>query len=205
METIVKQSIPRPTPDFHSGIHTIEIEAHPRLIFQAIEMLKVGDIPIMRMLFAIRSLPSLLSGKGSFFGKGERTTLLQGMEKQGFRILKRTDEELVFGVIGKPWKAVNPEMYVLEELSAYSQDPPKGMLKAIGSFEMGKRVGEKHTLLHITEVFAPEPDVKRKFAPYWTLIFPGAYLIRWAWLRAIKRKAEALKKINLANPQQNFT
>ncbi|MEM6632471.1 MAG: hypothetical protein AAF694_22565 [Bacteroidota bacterium] len=179
-------------PDFDSGLHEILIRAEPQQIFQAIEQLQVPDVPIMRSLFAIRSIPSMIVGKGSFFAKEEGATILQGMEKQGFRIIRKTKKELVFGIMGKPWKASNPEIYIPEDVSEYELDPPKGMLKAMGDFQIGERVGERYKLLHTTQVFTPDKKVKRKFTPYWFLIFPGAYLLRWAWLRAIKQKAEAL-------------
>jgi hypothetical protein len=41
-----------------------------------------------------------------------------------------------------------------------------------------------------TRVFATDPVTRRKFARYWSLIYPGSALIRREWLKAIAKGAE---------------
>jgi hypothetical protein len=42
-----------------------------------------------------------------------------------------------------------------------------------------------------TRVFATDAATRRRFGTYWAFIYPGSSLIRWGWLRAIKKRAEA--------------
>jgi hypothetical protein len=41
-----------------------------------------------------------------------------------------------------------------------------------------------------TRVFASDPRVRRKFALYWRIIYPGSATIRRTWLEAIRQRAE---------------
>jgi hypothetical protein len=47
------------------------------------------------------------------------------------------------------------------------------------------------TLTTETRIYATGFHVLHGFAGYWRLIYPGSSLIRYEWLRAIKRRAEA--------------
>lgn len=40
-----------------------------------------------------------------------------------------------------------------------------------------------------TRVFANSPSVRRRFAVYWRVIYPGSAIIRRMWLRAVERRA----------------
>ncbi len=42
-----------------------------------------------------------------------------------------------------------------------------------------------------TRVFANSDDARRRFAPYWRVIYPGSAIIRHMWLSAIARRAMA--------------
>jgi len=43
-----------------------------------------------------------------------------------------------------------------------------------------------------TRIYATDDSVRRKFAVYWRVIYPGSALIRVMWLRAIQRRAEEM-------------
>ena len=39
-----------------------------------------------------------------------------------------------------------------------------------------------------TRVHAVDRPTQRQFAQYWRVIYPGSWLIRWSWLRAIEAR-----------------
>jgi hypothetical protein len=41
-----------------------------------------------------------------------------------------------------------------------------------------------------TRIYATDASARRRFAVYWRTIYPGSSLLRYTWLRAIKRRAE---------------
>jgi hypothetical protein len=47
------------------------------------------------------------------------------------------------------------------------------------------------TLTTETRVYATDASTRRRFAPYWRVIYPGSALIRHMWLRAIAHRAES--------------
>ena len=178
--------------DFSSGKHQVTIHATPEAIWEATKLVTVPEIPIMRILFTIRSLPAMLTGKGEFFRKGKEVRpILEHMQQQGFQTIQETDAHLIFGVIGKFWKASDPETIIPESPEAYLLPPPSGYAKAIGYFSLEATHDGAFILTHGTSVFTPDPHVKRTFQRYWMFIYPGVFLIRRAWLQAIKKRAES--------------
>jgi hypothetical protein len=39
-----------------------------------------------------------------------------------------------------------------------------------------------------TRVHAVDRQTQRRFARYWRVIYPGSWIIRWSWLRAIEAR-----------------
>jgi tRNA U34 5-methylaminomethyl-2-thiouridine-forming methyltransferase MnmC len=42
-----------------------------------------------------------------------------------------------------------------------------------------------------TRIYATDAWARRRFAVYWRTIYPGSSLLRYTWLRAIRRRAES--------------
>jgi hypothetical protein len=42
-----------------------------------------------------------------------------------------------------------------------------------------------------TRIYATDASARRRFALYWRTIYPGSSLLRYTWLRAIKRRSES--------------
>ncbi len=96
-------------PDYHfSEKHTILIAATNSQVLQAIMELPPGEISIIfNILFYIRSIPSKLMGK-EFMNFDSDKPLIEQMEKNGFKILEKTDREVIIGTIGQHRKAGSP-------------------------------------------------------------------------------------------------
>ena len=65
---------------------------------RALRQLSPADLPLMRMLMSIRSIPSQLSGRGGW-APDSRRTVLEEFGEAGFLTLAEDDREIVVGRI----------------------------------------------------------------------------------------------------------
>ena len=149
-------------------------------LLAAAEQLTWRDLPIMRALMGVRSAGRLR------LARPER--ILDGMARIGFTVLARTDDELVVGVLGRPWTPRGghaPRLADQADPAAYFAgfDEP-GWVKVVANFQVG--AGQLTTE---TRVLATDERSRRAFARYWRLIRPFSGLIRRRWLAAIARRA----------------
>jgi hypothetical protein len=179
-------------PDYEfNEIHSINIAAAPGAITDAVKGLTPSEIsPVFRALFAVRGLPARLMGDDSLTLASSKP-LLDSMFEDDFFVLADTKEELVFGVIGQPWKLSWGESVTItdpQEFLAFDQ-PDYAKVAANFFIASNGRHGvctvTTETRIHITE-----PKARRKFARYWRIIYPGSAWIRRMWLKAIKQRAE---------------
>jgi hypothetical protein len=171
--------------------HSITVKADPRTVRDELLRLSPRDVPMMVVLMALRSLPSLLLGRGAL-GVGGRP-IVQQFERAGFVRLGTAEDELVLGAVGRFWHPSGGLRRVSAESFAVFAEP--GWAKGAFNFRV-VREGD-HTLLSTeTRVLATDAGARRSFRHYWRLIYPGSVLIRIAWLRAIKRSAERSQPAN---------
>ena len=179
-----------PTFDFNE-VHTIEVSASPSRIFAALKSLTPSEISLLRLLFAIRSLPARLAGKAERNIENSRP-LLQQLLGNGFLLLAESpNQELVLGTIGQFWKLTGNVSARIVEASEFlifhHPDYAKvAMNSSLEEMPEAKRIRVRTE----TRIFVPELATRKKFARYWRIIYPGSALIRRMWLRAIKRRAE---------------
>lgn len=180
-----------PTYQFHTN-HQIEIQASPGSVMRAIKEISASDIPFFRLLFGIRSLPAYLMGRGNPYRRSNEPTLHEAMQAGGFvKLAEEEDRELVVGAIGKWWIPQGAEFYPIADARNFLLFEQPGYAVAALNFflDSGDKFGPV-SLQHETRVYAPDPATHRRFGIYWTLIYPGVFLIRRAWLWAIKQRAE---------------
>jgi hypothetical protein len=165
--------------------HSITVKADPGTVLDEILRMTPRDVPVMVVLMALRSLPSLLLGRGAL-GVGGRP-IVQQFERAGFVRLGTAEDELVLGAVGRFWRPSGGLRRVSAEGFAAFAEP--GWAKGAVNFRV-VREGD-HTLLSTeTRVLATDAAARRSFRHYWRLIYPGSAVIRIAWLRAIRRSAE---------------
>lgn len=147
--------------------HTIEIEATPERVWSALNQTTLGEMPVARMLFRLRGLPS----------GGDRSLLdLEGFQ----RIAEDPGRELVVGAVGRPW-------IVTEHLR---QDADVRTFSEPGYAKMALSVTyDGRTLATETRVQLTDPRSRIWFKLYWLVVGPFSSVIRNAWLRAIARRA----------------
>ena len=173
-------------------VHTISINAPPDCVYTAIKQFKPREVPLFGLLMGLRTLPARLAGRRFDFRSGERP-LIERATEMGFILLAESPgREIVIGTIGQFWKLSpggapqrinSPREFVTFNLGGYA--------KAAFNFHIRPgRDGKRSQVRTETRIYLPDPQTERKFKLYWGIIGMGSALIRIAWLRAIKRRAE---------------
>lgn len=166
--------------------HQISIRGSTQQVYAASRGVDFRKVPIIRLLFALRSLPALFLGspKGQ---KGLGLTLDE-MEKHGFMFLEeRLGEEFLIGVVGAFWKP-SGQICHLPAAQFKSFDEP-GFAKAVWNFRV-EEASDWTILSTETRIRCPDDESRRKFGRYWFFIRPFSGLTRIAMLRLIRREVE---------------
>jgi hypothetical protein len=165
-------------PDYDFGEHhAVDVDAPVPLVYAAVRDLDVGSSIVTRVLLALRGLGL------------PRSLDLQTFLDNGFAIVaEREPEELVLGVVGRPWLLLSrPER--LDAAAFTSFDRP-GFVKIAWSFRVEPR-GPRAHLSTETRVLCTDASAWRRFRPYWCVVRPFSGLIRREMLRALRESAEA--------------
>ena len=164
--------------------HERHIEAAPAQVWRALFEVRASDIQFFRTLTTIRRLGR--PGPESILNAPERMPILDVALRTTFvRLEEEPERELVVGttVIAPPGAAVP------RTPNAYREAGP-GFAVAAMNFRI-EPDGQGGSLLTTeTRVFAGDAASRRRFARYWSVIYPGSALIRREWLRAVEKRAE---------------
>lgn len=119
-------------------------------------------------------------------------TLRQWAESAGFLCLADTDEEIVFGQIGRFWSVREREALVsprtVEEFQRFDDQRSAVAVVNVRWEELEPRLVRLSTE---TRVRALGPQARRRMRVYWLLIRPFSGLLRRSMLRGMKARAEA--------------
>src|SRR5918997_1692208 len=96
-------------------------------------------------------------------------------------------DEVVLGVVGRFWSLDSGIRDVSPPEFAAFEEP--GFTRAAMSFH-AEAAGTGALLTTETRIQATDDDARRSFGRYWRVVHPGSALIRRAWLRAIRKRAE---------------
>ena len=169
--------------------HETTIRAPRGAVYAAVRQMDMTRSPVIRSLFALRSVPALLSRRSG--QKRERLGLtLDGLLDNGFVLLgEKPGEELLLGLVGRFWTPSGGLVRVDADGFRAFQRP--GYARAAWNFSLSE-VSDGNTLLATeTRVQCTDSTSRRRFGLYWTVIGPFSGLIRREILRSIKREAEA--------------
>jgi hypothetical protein len=169
-----------PSYDF-SRVHRTPLAVPPSEALATVKAVTPGEMPLMRVLFALRSLPALVTRRRGLPAAKERP-LVEQMIEFGFVPLAEEDDELVLGFVGQPWKLSGGSMPRLSSAAEWTAFDEPGYVKAAMNFR-----ADGATLSTETRVRATDPGSRRRFTPYWRGIRPGSGLVRRSWLRAARR------------------
>jgi hypothetical protein len=171
-----------PRYDVHE-VHSVSTSAAPAAVMQAIHRLTPAEVPILVALMAIRSVPALLRRRRLPL----RGPLLDGFRRGGFVTLHEAPDELVLGGVGRFWQPSGGLRRI--EPAEFRGFDEAGFAKAAFNFQI-ERAGGRTLLRTETRVATTDEHARRSFGRYWRFVHPGSALIRIAWLRAIRRRAE---------------
>jgi hypothetical protein len=146
--------------------HQTRVAAPPERVFEAIKAVTAGEILFFRTLTWIRRLGR--RGSESILNAPKDQPILNVATRSGFFVLADDPpSELVFGtdITSQTFAAINFRVQPADAGAILSTE---------------------------TRVRATSDRARRRFAAYWFVIYPGSALIRRMWLRAVKRRAEAI-------------
>lgn len=176
-------------PEYEFGeIHSIRLSTSPEAALAAFKEVTPGEMPLVGLLFTIRSLPERLTGRQGLPTK-KTASLYEQMLDFGFVPLgEKPNRELVAGTIGQMFKlrGETPTIRDAREFLAFEEP---GYAKAAMNFFVES--ADRDTLLTTeTRVMTTDSASRRQFRCYWRVIYPGSAAIRRSWLWAAKRRAE---------------
>ena len=167
--------------------HALRVHAPPERAYAAARRLDLSGSVLVRTLFALRSVPALLTRRPRG-GEGALGTTMDRLLRNGFILLgERPPHEFVLGLVGRFWTpAGGIERVHPAELAVF--DRP-GMAVAAWNFTV-LPTDEGSLVATETRVRCTDEAARRSFARYWRFVRPFSGLIRMEALRAIRRSAE---------------
>ena len=169
--------------------HTIHVDAPPPRVFSAIKTVTADEVFLFRTLVFIRRFGQ--PGPESILNVPKGTPILDVATRTTFLMLADAPpRELVVGTLVVFPAETRPTSYATPGAFRALQSP--GFAKATMNFLVEPDTGGSRVTTE-TRVFATDASARRRFATYWRVIYPGSALIRRMWLRAIKRRAEAVR------------
>lgn len=167
--------------------HRIVVDASPDRALEAVKQATPGEMPLVRLLFAIRSLPARVRGKRGLPAK-KTEPLYEQMLASGFVLLaEEPDREVVVGKVGQMFKPGGeaPTICDAQEFAAFEKP---GYAKAAMNFSV-LEVNGRTELTTETRIMTTNSVAKRQFGRYWRIIRLGSAPIRRSWLFAAKHRA----------------
>lgn len=173
----------------HREVHALTVEAGADAVMRAVLELKGRDVALAHLLFALRSLPARLLRRPVRTSRPD-DRVVDIILKGGFILLDEGPLEMAVGVIGRFWQ-ISASLVPLAGPADFAVFDREGYAKGAMSFTV-EPLGPGRTRLRTeTRVLPLGREAARKFRLYWLFVRPGSGLIRWIWLAAIKRRAEA--------------
>lgn len=175
-----------PLYDFRE-IHTVQTSSPPRVVFQALRGLTPTDLPLVKILMTIRSVPSLLFG-GASFRSDANTPFLDQIIGSGFLFLGETEDEYLIGTIGKFWKPTGGLCLDMLTADGFKKFDDPGWAKAAWNFRV-EGEGINRRIQTETRIVCTDGSARRKFRLYWWIVRTGSGMIRKSILKALQQRA----------------
>lgn len=159
--------------DFASA-RRMAVAAPPDRTLAAMTAVTPGEMPLARLLFAARWLPSLLRGRRVL--NVAATPLHDQMLASGFVLLAEEPQRaVVIGFIGRPWRLRSQTVAIRDavEFAAFAEP---GYVKGAANFSV--EVADRDIMLRTeTRVLPTDPAARRNFGRYWRIIRPASEAI----------------------------
>lgn len=167
-------------------LHETRVRATPSAVYRALRAVRADEIRTFRTLTWIRSPRLPWRKRRESIMDPRQDPILDVATRTGFVWLAdEPGHESVVGTI----VCCRPAR--LESAEQFRRLTEPGFAKAGMSFFIEDLGGGECRVSTETRVFATDPGARRRFGMYWAFIYPGSSLIRYGWLAAIKKRAEA--------------
>jgi hypothetical protein len=169
--------------------HKLTVAARREEVWSALHQVSLREMPVFRALLALRQPLLPLARRDRKLAAGSDRPLLAEMVSGAFvPLAQRPPSEVVIGLIAKPWLPNGGPSRVDHAGFATFEEP--GWVKIVLGFRLDD-LGPATLLQTETRVRATDAAARRRFRTYWLAVGWGSAVTRRAWLRAIKRRAEA--------------
>jgi hypothetical protein len=176
--------------------HEIQVDAPVEYTFAAARGMDVNRSPLVRAVFALRTLPSRLRGAPV---RQSSAPLLEETLALGWRILAETPgREVVVGAVTQPWRAEVTFRGVDPDAFAGFAEP--GYAKIVWTLEALPLGPASSRFRTQTRVSTTDPRARALFRRYWAALSPGIRLIRRESLKLVKGDAEHRFQASTAEP-----
>jgi hypothetical protein len=167
--------------------HERPVPAAAAPTFLAAKEMRLQGSPVVRAVFALRSIPSRLFG--TYAPPGEARGIVAETLSIGWGVLAETPgREIVMGAVTQPWKATVEFRALPPEAFAAFAEP--GYVKIAWTLRADPN-GPSRCVFHTeTRAVATDPESRARFRRYWALLSPGILLIRHMMLRQLEREVE---------------
>ena len=170
------------------GVHRVRVSAPPDRALEALRRVTPGEMPLVRLLFAVRSLPTHLAGKRGL-SADSTVALYEQLAQMLVPLAEDPGREVVVGGIGQMWRLAGGDSPTFRDASGFVAYEEPGYAKLATNFS-ALPLGDSTELRTETRVLTTNPASRRAFGRYWRIIRPWSGLIRRSWLRAARRRAE---------------
>ena len=177
-----------PHYDFEEA-HAGRVAPSPAAALAAARAATPGEMPLVVLLYALRSAPALLARGRGLPREKDKSQWEQMLESPGFLALVDEEHEIVLGYAGQPWKLTGGTGAGVSSAEDWKEFEAPGYVKAVMNFRADPAEGGA-LLTTETRVLATDEATRRRFGRYWRVIRPGSGLIRRSWLHAAARRAE---------------
>ena len=177
-------------------VHSVMVDATPASVMRAVKTVAADEIALFRSFTAIRRLGR--PGPESVLNAPGMKPILDVATQGGFVLLADEAREVVLGsVLAAPDLSIRARV---RDARSFQELVGPGIIKAAINFRNEVTPNGMTRLTTETRVFCSDADALRRFTPYWRTIFPGSWILRVTWLRAIARRAEADRPSPIAQP-----
>lgn len=168
--------------------YAVRVAAPPERAWGAVRALDMGGSPLIRGLFALRSLPAFLAGRRR--SGNELGTSMDALLRGGFVLLaEHAPREIVLGLAGRFWTPTGGITRV--EPAEFRGFARPGLALAAWNFTILPTAGGSLVATE-TRVRCTDRASLRSFRRYWRVVRPFSGLIRREALRGIRRAAESV-------------
>jgi hypothetical protein len=168
--------------------HDKRVQAPASLTLATAKQISFRRSPVVRGIFALRSIPSRLRGTPQ---RIDERGILQETLSLGWGVLAETPgREIVMGAVTQPWKADVVFRALPPERFAAFAEP--GYVKIAWTLRADP-IGSSNCVFRTeTRVIATDAESRRRFRRYWAFLSPGILIIRYEILRLLKMETESL-------------